>query len=718
MTGQAAVLDRRTFLQGVGTALVVGVSSTGKPVRASTASARDLNAFLRVSEDGKVTVLIGQAEIGQGTSTGLSMLVADELGADWSTVSYEFATGRPEYFHPVVYQNEQITGGSVSIVGFAEPMRKAAAAAREMLISAAAVQLNAPLERLRAEDGRVSDRETGRSIPFGQLVAQAVRLPAPSDPPLRRREDLKLVGRPVRRLDARSKVEGTAVFGFDVEVPDMAYAAVRQAPAFGADVETLNDAVALEMPGVIGVHRIPNGIAVVAEQYWQAVTALESVEVTWSAGTAEHASSQKVTESLIAALDAPDAFEVVAQGNARAVLAEGSDAEVVTSTYDVPFLAHATMEPMNATARVADDVVELWVPTQAPTLDQIAVGEALDVDPARVKVHLTYAGGGFGRRGFSEYAVQAALLSKSVRRPVKVLWSREEDMRQDYYRPAFAAKMRGAITRDGQISALSATVAGPGIWEFNRPLMVEVFDGIDHLAVEGTNDLRYSVENLHVSHVRTEPNLRIGYWRSIGYSHNTHFVESFIDELASSVDADPYEVRRRLLTHDPRSLAVLETAARKAGWFGERPSDRHLGLAFFATERWQCRVAQVADVSVIDDRLKINRIVCVADIGQAINPLSVEAQLQGAVLYGLSAALYGQIDVENGEVVQSSFSDYRVLTLEDAPPVEVTLIEGGDAPGSVGEIGTPCAGPALINAVFAATGQRIRSLPLSKHGLV
>ncbi|MEL6227841.1 MAG: molybdopterin cofactor-binding domain-containing protein, partial [Pseudomonadota bacterium] len=318
----------------------------------------------------------------------------------------------------------------------------------------------------------------------------------------------------------------------------------------------------------------------------------------------------------------------------------------------------------------------------------------------------------------SEYAVQAAILSKAVGRPVKVLWTRLEDMRQDYYRPAFASRIEGAISADGLVTSLTHKVAGPGIWAYNRPLVVAHFDGVDHLAIEGANDLRYAIPNTRVDHVMTEPNQRIGYWRSIGYSHNVFFVECFLDELAASVDADPYIVRRRLLDDDPRSVAVLETAAKRAGWFEARPAGRHLGIAFFATERWQTRVAQVADVSVVDGTVRVNRITCVADVGKALNPLSVESQLQGAVVYGLSAVLYGQIDVEEGAVVQTAFSDYQVVTLPDAPLVDVHVIEGGGPFGSVGEIGTPCAAPAVVNAVSAAIGRRIRTLPLRRHGLV
>lgn len=712
-------LDRRTFLKSTSAAIVVGVTPAGVPALATPSTSSEFNAFVRLADDGALTVLIGQAEIGQGTSTGLAMLVADEIGADWSQVDFEFATGRPEYWHPTVYQKEQITGGSVSIVAFEEPMRKAAAAVRDMLLAAAADRFGTSEDRLVAEDGIVREIDgRKRSIAFADLVSEASRQPVPPDPRLKTPDQQKLVGRPTKRLDAPAKVDGTAVFGFDVDVPDMAYAAVRQAPAFGADVETLDDSMAAGMPGVIAVHRIPNGFAVVAEQYWQALQALDAVDVVWSRGTATHRSSADVIAALTDALDDGEAIDVMNDGDAEGVFSNTPGADRIEATYTVPFLAHATMEPMNATVRVIDGAVELWVPTQAPTLDQIAVGKALGVEPGDVTIHMTYAGGGFGRRGFSEYAVQAALLSKAVGRPVKVLWTREEDTRQDYYRPAFAARMRGAVTDKGQVSALGITVAGPGIWQFNRPPLVEFFNGVDHLAIEGANDLRYGIRNVRVSHVMTEPNQRIGYWRSIGYSHNVYFVESFLDELAHANGIDPYDLRRDMLVDDSRSQKVLETAARQAGWFDARPANRHLGIAFFATERWQTRVAQVADVSLIDGLIRVNRIVCVADVGRAVNPLSVEAQLQGAVLYGLSAALYGQIDIEDGAVVQSAFSDYPVVTLADAPPVDVTIIEGAQTPGSVGEIGTPCAAPALTNAVFAATGQRIRSLPLRAHDLV
>ena len=710
-------VSRRGVLVG-GAALVVGLTATGLLVSRRPSRADPLSAYLDVSPSGEVTVYVGQLEMGQGTSTGLAMMVADELGAEWSSVGVEFVANDPAFIHPLVYNNEQVTGGSASIVGFGMPMRKAAAAAREMLIAVAAERLEEPVDVLRSQDGEIRSLQTGRTVPFSELIETARKQSLPEDPPLKDAADFTIVGRPTVRLDARSKVEGRPVFGIDVDLPDMMYAAVRQSPSFGGDADVIRDVSARQMPGVLGIYRIPNGIACVAEQYWQARQALEAVEVTWSKPEPEWSNSDEYRDALISRLDTEDGVRVGSDEGVSAFTVDAPGHQSVSATYDVPFLAHATMEPMNATAHVQGDSIEVWAPTQTVTLDQVAVADALGVDPDNVKVNLTYAGGGFGRRGSSEYVVQAALLSRAAGRPVKVIWSREEDTRQDFYRPAFAAKLDGTISDDGDVSALDIKVCGPGVWSYNRPLLVQRADGVDELAVEGAYGLRYAIPQTRLRHVAINPLQRVGYWRSIGYSHNIFFVESFLDELAHSVGADPFQMRHALLSGDDRSQAVLTKAAEEAGWFDPRPADRFLGIAFFAADRWQCRVAQVADVSLDGETIRVNRMVCVADVGQAINPLSVEAQLQGAVLFALSAALYGQIDIEDGAIVQSSFTDYQVLTLRDAPPVDVAVIQGADQPGLVGEIGVPCAAPALCNAIYAATGERIRSLPIRKHELV
>lgn len=643
------------------------------------------------------------------------MIVADELGADFDQVKIAFATGDETHIHPLLYPGEQVTGGSASIMGFGPVMRKAAAAAREMLTQAAASALSEDTSSLEVLESTIRSKVTGTSVAFMDVLAEAAQLPVPAEPMLLPAANRRLVGAKTIRKDAREKVMGTAVFGVDVEVPGMVYATVRQAPDFGGDVEQMDVAEASSMPGVIGVFPIPNGYGVVAEQFWQAVTALDAVDVVWQRGTQTFNSSKAFVKELHRLIDEEPGVPV---GEHTEGQGSSEDATYpLTATYDVPFLAHATMEPMNATAHVTDEGIEVWVPSQTPTLDRQLVADALGRRPEEVTIYLTYAGGGFGRRGSSEYAVQAAMLSQAVGRPVKVIWTREEDTRQDFYRPAFAARLSGAITPKGRITRMSTKVAGPGVWSYNRPMIVQAMGGVDELAVEGAHDVRYAIGQFDLTHAAIKPMRRIGYWRSIGYSHNIYFIESMVDELAHSVGADPLQVRLDLLEDDPRSRTVLEAAARQAGWYDTPKPGRHLGVGFFAADRWQTRIAQIADVSLADGRIKVNRVTVAADVGEAINPLSVEAQIQGAVNFALSSVLYGQIDVEDGQVLQSSFPDYPVVTLQDAPQIDVIIIEGGGGPGGVGEIGVPPLAPAITNAVFAATGQRIRGLPLAKHGL-
>jgi isoquinoline 1-oxidoreductase subunit beta len=700
--------SRRSILTGISSALIVGLA----PHNALSQSPRPslASAYLRIDTTGKLTVLIGQCEMGQGITTGLSMLVADELGADWSQVSFAFVTQRPEYWHPIIYREEQITGGSMSIMAFGTPLRTAAAAAREMLISAASQAWSVPRDHISIRNGFII-ASGGRQAGIGEMVSAASMLTPPIEPRLKARAELQLVGRPTKRLDAPDQVSGKTVYGLDVSVPGMLFAAVRQARVLGTDVATFDAVEALRMTGVVGVHRIPNGIAVVAQSYWHAAQALDAIKLTFTSSTNDKTTSASVQADLQAAF-AKTSIEAAKNGDVDAILSTSA----LSADYSVPFLAHGTLEPMNATASVTGDRVELWVPTQAPTLDEIAVAAAMGIDRKNVKINMTHAGGGFGRRGFSEYAVQAAVLSRAVGRPVQVLWSRSEDMKLDYLRPAFAAHLRGLLDTARDTISLDMSVAGPGIWKVNRPPVVEFFKGVDLLAVEGLNSFKYASSASRVRHHMTDPVTKIGYWRSIGYSHNLFFLESFLDELCHANSVDPMEMRIKLLKSDPRAVAVLEMARDRSAWREQLPRGRAKGVGYFQSDRYQCRVAQVADLEVINRTLKIHRLTCIADIGQAVNPLSIEAQLQGSIVFALSAALFGEINLVNGAVVESSFRDYRVARLKDCPPIDIHIVQGGDKPGGVGEIGVPAVAPAITNALFRASGNRVRSLPITKAG--
>ena len=716
--------NRRDFLKRTGGGLVLAVgggaflTACGEEEPSAIAPGDgNFGAFLEITGDDRVRVLICQAEMGQGIASGLAQIVADELGARWDQVETDFVTGRPDYFHPVIYSEEQITGGSTSIMGFEAPMRKAAAAARAMLIAAAAERLNRSADGLTASDGVISVGDGVAPIPFGDLAEAAARLDPPEAPPLKPDSERSLVGQPVPRLDIPEKVLGAARFGTDMRVPNMAFAAVRCAPVMDSELASYDASLAKAMPGVVGVWELPRGLGVVADNTWRAMEALKSVDMQFTATPYSTLSMDVHWEDLARMADEGEAMRIVDDGPVDEAFAhEGEGAHFLDVRYRVPFLAHATMEPMNATAHVTEDGAELWVPTQAPTIDEIAVAEALGISREAVTIHMTYSGGGFGRRGMGDFSVQAALLSRAAGRPVQVMWSREEDMAQDFFRPAFAGRLKGRISAGGRIEALDAVVAGPGVWTANRPSVAAYFEGRDLLAYEGLSDMAYRLPAARVQWVPTDPVTRIGYWRSIGYTHNTFFLECFLDELAAAADTDPLELRRQMLGHDPRGLKVLETAAERAGWAGRKAEGRHLGIGYFAAERWRTRVAQIAEVEREGQTFRLKKMTLVADIGQAINPDSVEAQLEGACTFGLCAALYGEITLENGRAAEANFPDYPLVALADCPEFDVTVIEGGGPPGAAGEVATPCAAPAVANALFAATGAPVRSLPLAREG--
>lgn len=706
---------RRQFLQAgatVSAAWVLEFALPGGEAHAQPSFAP--GAFLRIGADDSLTVLIGQTEMGQGISTGLAMALAEELEADWSKIRFEFATGRPEYFNRALLPTDQVTGGSRSMQAFFEPMRKAGAAAREMLKAAAAARWGVPAGECAAENGGIVHRATGRRLPFGALIAEAARQPVPSDLPLKPRSQFRVIGQSLRRLDCAQKCDGSALFGIDAKVPGMAHAAVRHAPVLGAQVQRFDAATALAQPGVIAVVPLPGAIAAVAEHYWQATRALEAVEVTFGPTSRDGYSSAQLERELSVALDAGKAVAAKPVGDAAAALA--SAARVVQAEYRVPYLAHATLEPINATASVTRDGCEIWAPTQAPSWAARAAAKLLDIDESRVKVHLLHAGCGFGRKGAPDAVSQAVLLSKAVGRPVKVIWSREEDTQQDFYRPANAVRFKGGLDAQGVPIALTARVAGSGPLIFNRPQAVK--GGLDPMAIVGLADCPYRIEQRATESVEVTPPVRVGFWRSTSNSRNTFFLESFMDELAHAAGQDPYRFRRALLAHDPRAVAVLDPAADLGGW--HRPATRGaaLGIAFYHAPRWLTRVAAVVALSAGERGLHIERIVCVADSGLVVNPNLARAQLEGGIVYGLNAALYGEITLENGHVQQSNFHDYRLLRIGEVPPIAVHIIEGDEAPGSFGEIGVPAVAPALANAVFAATGKRIRNLPISREGIV
>ncbi len=710
-------ISRRVFLHNAsvaGAGLVIGfqwprsLRGTGTPApSASPASpAPDLNAWLRIGTDESVLVLVDRSEMGQGVATSLPMLLAEELEADWSKIKIEFAPAAKEYFNPLF--GAQGTGGSTSIRAAWMPLRKAGAAAREMLISAAAQTWSVPASECRAEKGAVLHGASNRRLTFGQLAEKAASLPVPQDVPLKDPKNWKIIGTRVRRLDAAPKVDGTAEFGIDVKVPGMLVALIARSPVFGGKVATFDATKAKAVPGVRNVVQVSSGIAVVADGYWPAKKGRDALAVTWNEGANAAVSSAGISQ--LFAQRAQQAGAVARHdGDPEGGMAGA--ASKVDAVYQAPFLAHATMEPMNCTAHVRPDGVDIWAPTQFQTgAQQIGAGIG-GVPPEKVQVHTTYLGGGFGRRFELDFIQEALEVSKAAGAPVKVIWSREDDTQHAQYRPASYHRFQAGLDAKGSPVAWTHRIVAPSIMA--RVFPDQVKNGLDGEAVEGGVAMPYAIPNVHVDYVLTDTGIPVGFWRSVNNSFNAFVVESFIDELAHAAKKDPYQYRRDLLSKAPRHLAALNLAASKAGWGTPLPAGRARGIAVHKS--FESHVAEVAEVSVAKDgTVRVHRVVCAVDCGPVVNPSIVEAQMQSGIVYGLTAALRGEITIANGRVVQSNFHNYPMLRMSEMPVIEVHIVPSTDAQGGVGEPGTPPIAPAVCNAIFALTGKRIRKLPIGK----
>lgn len=695
-------LTRRAFLaSAAGGGLLLGFRL---PRAAGAGGDSRMNAWLRISPDGSVTVVVPSAEMGQGISTALPMIVADELGADWSRVRFEFAPVADAYRNPGL--GAQATGGSTSVREWYAPLRRAGAAAREMLVSAAAATWGVGADECAARQGQVLHAASGRALGFGALAGAAATIPPPARPRLKPREELGLIGTRVRRLDTPPKVEGSAVFGMDVRLPGLLHAAVRACPVLGGSVAGVNTAHAPSLPGVRAIVSIPGGVAVVAESWWQARQGLEAVEIQWNEGRNASLDSGEISRRLREGLRERGA---PAAGSGEVSRAFARAARIVEARYEVPFQAHAPMEPMTCTAHVTARGCEIWAPTQSPQLAQSVAMQLTGLDTKQVRVHTTFLGGGFGRRFEPDFVVQAVLASKAVGQPVKVTWSREEDLRHDFYRPASVSHLRAALGARGRLEGWTQRLVMPSIAQRLFPAMVR--DGVDRSSVQGAADLPYDLPHRSLHLVTKDTGVPVGFWRSVGHSHNAFYVESFLDEVAHAVRRDPYTLRRELLARRLRHLAVLDLAATKAGWGGRLPRGRALGLALH--ESFGSIVAQVAEVSVgAGRRLRVHRVVCAIDCGQVINPDTVEAQMESAIAFGLTAALASEITIRGGRVEQGNFDDYPLLGMAEMPAVETHIVDSDAAPGGVGEPGMPPIAPAVANALFALTGRRLRRLPI------
>lgn len=695
-----AAVTRRGFLQaGAGAWLVVGVGVRRPDTRDADGSVLAPGPYLTIDDTGLVSISGFRAEMGQGIHTAIAMLVAEELDADWRRVRVEPA-------QPDARLNMG-TFGSRSIREHYLPLRRAGAAAREVLVRAASSRLKVPMNDLIVRNGVVHHPATRRRIPYGDLVAEAGRIPLPTEPALKRPEEFSIIGKSVPRVDTPAKVDGSARFGVDVRLPGMRYACLVRPPVLGATLVGFDDADARKIAGVSLVLRVDEAVAVVADTTWAAMRGASAVRVTWSDTPHAGLSTDQIREQLRTQSQQPP-LVARSEGDALTLLERtpmGGDLRRITAEYEVPYLAHATLEPQNCTALVLPDRAELWVPTQSPHGSRETAMAVTGLPADRVTVHPTYLGGGFGRRGKQDFVREAVLVAQAAGGPVQTIWTREDDMRHDFYRPATYNRLSAAIDGSGAPVAWHHCIASQSILAWlGRPTT-----GADSTSVEGASDLPYAVPNFLVDYCRLDAPVPVGAWRSVGHSQNVFVVEAFWDEVAALAGVDPLEFRRRYV-RDSRLRGVLDLAAARAGWGSALPSGRFRGIACSAN--YGSYVAEVAEVSVRDGSVRVHRVVAAIDCGQVINPDTVRAQVEGSIVYGLSAALYGEITHQNGRVVQGNFNDYPLLRFPEMPMVEVHIVPSGEAPGGVGEPGTPPIAPAVANAVFAATGTRIRRLPI------
>jgi isoquinoline 1-oxidoreductase beta subunit len=708
-------LSRRRFLQvsATGSGMLLGFSLLGcksekkQPPSETAAPAElatgpggepvDLNAWVRIDSDDTVTFTVSESEMGQGVLTSLAMILAEELGADFSKVRSQHAPADASKY------GDQSTGGSTSVRTNYEKLRKVGAAAREMLVAAAAKRFGVDAGECRAADSIVSHAASGKRARYGELARDAATVPTPDSPRLMDNKDFRIIGKPTRRLDTPSKVNGSAVYGIDVKRPGMMVAQVVHSPYPGGQVASFDASKATQVPGVHQVVQIPTGVAVVAENFWAASKGRAALNVEWSPGAAAKLSNASIDKALRAAVS--KGVPARTEGEPDKVMAKAT--RKLQAVYRVPYLAHAPMEPLNCTVDLQGDRCEVWVSTQSPTRTQATVAEITGLPKEAVAVHTTMLGGGFGRRSQVDFVTDAAHVAKAVGKPVKVIWTREDDIRGWYYRPVAYNELSGAVDAEGWPSVWIHRIASPSILEI---LGVPLKDGIDGTSIEGAANLPYSIANLRVTCAKTDLPIATWFWRSVGSSQNAYVTECFLDELARLGGKDPLEVRRRLLAGAPRHLRVLETAAEKAGWGSPLPEGRARGLAVH--ECFGSLVAQVAEVSIDGGKPRVHRVVCAVDCGDVINPDTIAAQMESGIAYGLSAALHGKIDLAGGKVVQSNFHDYPVLRMPEMPAVETHVVATGDPLGGIGEPGLPPIAPAVCNALLVLTGKPVRALPI------
>jgi isoquinoline 1-oxidoreductase beta subunit len=706
-------MERRQFLKfslAAGGGLMIGLYLPGKSklalAQAPAANVFMPNAFVRIGTDERVTVIVNHSEMGQGVYTALPMLLAEELDADWNKVGFEAAPVDPKYNHPVF--GMQITGGSTSVWSAFEQFRQAGAAARAMLVAAAGQRWGVDAATLRTESGAVLDRKN-RKLTYGQLAEAAAKMTPPAEVALKDPRTFKLIGKPVKRLDTAEKVNGKAVFGIDVKLPQMLTAVVARAPIFGAKMKNFDDSRARGMPGVRKIAAVPSGVAVIADTFWQAKMARDALRVDWDEGAMRAFGSHPMMQQ----------FRGQAKSAGKSVRREGDPdaafakaAQKLEAVYEVPYLAHAMMEPLNCAVDLQADSCEIWTGTQFQTVDRANAAKVTGLPDEKVQIHTTFLGGGFGRRATpkSDFVVEAVHVAKAAGAPVKVIWTREDDMQGGWYRPAFLHAIAGSVDSSGNPVSWRSRLVGQSIFAGTPFEAFMKEKGYDPASVEGADDLPYAIPNLAIEYHQTEGNVSVQWWRSVGHSHTGFATECFIDELAALARKDAYQFRRVLLMKHPRHRRVLELAAQKAGWGKPLPKGRGRGIAVHAS--FESYNAQVAEVSVQDGKVQVHRIVRVIDCGRYVNPDIIAAQLEGGAIFAASAALFQELTFENGRLQQTNFHSFPMMRMNDCPKIETHIVESDEKSGGIGEPGVPCTAPAIANAVFAATGKRIRKLPI------
>lgn len=751
--GAIGTIARRSFLLGAAAlagGFAVGAILYRRPypnplLDTASPQVAVFNPYVKIGPDGVVTVIVPRAEMGQGVRTTLAAMVAEELDIALSTVRIEHGPASYAYYNATIladgtpfaafdqgliaetargsadiaakFLGIQGTGGSTSVKDAYLPMREAGAAARTLLVSAAAQRLGVDTASLSTANGAVVHQNTGRAIRYGELAAQAAQMPVPGKIALKPPSEWKILGRPQPRVDTAAKCNGEAVFGIDIKLPDMLFATVRMNPQAGGGMKSFDASKAIAMPGVVKVVDIGSGVGIIATSTWQAFKAAEAVSLEWTPPE-----TAPDTASLFAAMEKEatfgNGFAFRSDGDADAILSEppGDPADVIEAEYRAPFLAHACLEPMNATAQWKDGKLTIWTGTQVPTLVQMLGAREFDVEAEAVEVHVPFLGGGFGRRLEADYALHAMRIARHTDgRPVKVTWTREEDTQHDMYRPGAIARFRARISRADGPQAIEGVIASPSIIKsvIGRFWPYIPAAGPDKLIAEGAFDQPYAIPNYRIAGAAVECAIPVGFWRSVGNSYNSFFHETFMDEITSASGVDPVALRLRLMSPWPTAVKAVQKVAEMSAWGSMTKPGTGKGIAF--TLSFGSWVAQVAQVSVVDDAIRVDKVWCAVDVGRALDPRIIEAQMQSGILFGLAAAIGQEITFENGMAMQSNFHDFPMLSMEQAPDIEVAILENAEHMGGVGEPGMPPSIPALGNAIFAATGKRLREMPFSKH---